>query len=160
ASKPFWCRPRLPAKRGSRSELLGRHLAVAVELRALIEHQARRADRALRSRRRHQLDAFARRHFAAERARDRHLARGNPRAHHRAGRDYNFISGDLAFRFAFDFYRASEVEFPRSLGAFSDPRLESRFFVERHMLIAFPGLGFHYCGNARAHAISPAGSRM
>src|SRR5208282_3291322 len=141
-----------------RGELLRRHLAIAVELRALVQHQAWRAYRALHSRRRHQLDAFPRRHFAAERARDRYLARGNPRTHHRAGRDYNFISGDLAFRFAFDFYRAAKVEFPRSLGAFSYPGLESRFFVERHIPIAFPGLGFHYCWNARAHAIWPARS--
>src|SRR5579862_8551180 len=134
-----------------RRQLLRRHLAVAVELRALIEYEAGRVDRALDARRRHQLDPLTRSHFAAERTGDRHLGRGNPRAHHGAGRDDDFFAADLAFRFAFDFHRAAEVELARDLGAFSDSRFE--LFISRHMLIAFPDLGFHYCGNARAYAM-------
>src|SRR5271154_6439397 len=103
-----------------RRELLRRHLAIAVELRAFVEHQARRADIALHSRRRHQLDAFARGHFAAECAGDRHLARADPRTHDRAGRDHDFVAADLTFRFAFDFHRAAKGKLARGLGAFAD----------------------------------------
>src|ERR1700722_3721935 len=110
-----------------RGELLRRHLAVAVELRALVEYEARRTDRALHARRRHQLDALTRSHFAAERTGNRDLGRGDSRAHDGAGRDDDLLSGDLAFRFAFDFHRAAKVELARSLGAFSDPRF--KFFV-------------------------------
>src|SRR5579862_3321269 len=103
-----------------RRQLLRRHLTVAVELRALVEYKAGSVDSALHARRRHQLDPLTRSHFAAERTGDRHLGGGNSRAHHSAGRDDDFFAGDLAFRFALDFYRAAKIELAGNLGAFTD----------------------------------------
>ena len=69
-------------------------------------------------------------------------ARGNPRAHHRTCRDHDFLSGDLAFRFALDFHRAAKVELARSLGALSElpMALTSKVFW-----LAFAGdLGYQF----------------
>src|SRR5216683_7579895 len=66
ASRLCW-RVSTPAPDSGRDPL-ARHLALAVELRALIQNQLRSADRALQPRRRQQFDPFSRGDLAVDRA--------------------------------------------------------------------------------------------
>jgi hypothetical protein len=100
------------------------HLAIAIELGALVQHQARRDERATQPRRWQQFDSLAGDDLACDAAADCKSNRRNARGYHGTWCDQNLIACNLAFGFALDSGRFLKVQFAGDSRSPADARFE------------------------------------
>src|SRR5579875_383229 len=134
--------PPTQARAGSGCHPIARHLAVAVEHRALVQHQVGRLERAAGARAGEQFDALARRDIAGDRAGHGDALGGDPGVDDRAFRQDQVFARDFALDFALDAGRRAEGQFTDNFGSSSDARLVTASFIRHYRELSTAGTEF------------------